>query len=97
MLTNEQYKDVQIMQGAGFKMVVTMDSTHTMGATMKYSAVLFQVMNSLKDSMMPMIILLSKARKMGTIIMQLKMLILLYQHHLKHYLLILVIRILFLV
>ena len=40
MLTNEQYKDVQIMQGAGFKMVVTMDSTHTMSDTMKYSAVI---------------------------------------------------------
>lgn len=40
MLTNEQYKDVQIMQGAGFKMVVTMDDTHTMSNTMTYSAVI---------------------------------------------------------
>lgn len=40
MLTNEQYKDVQIMQGAGFKMLVTMDDTHTMSNTMTYSAVI---------------------------------------------------------
>jgi len=40
MITNEQYKDIQVMQGSGFKMVVTMDSTHTMDNTMKYSAVI---------------------------------------------------------
>tara|TARA_R110002020_G_scaffold429822_2_gene639481 strand:+ start:299 stop:754 length:456 start_codon:yes stop_codon:yes gene_type:complete len=42
MITNNQYKDIQVMQGAGFKMVVTMDSTHTMSNTMTYSAVIVQ-------------------------------------------------------
>ena len=42
MIKNNQYKDIQVMQGAGFKMVVTMDSTHTMSNTMTYSAVIVQ-------------------------------------------------------
>lgn len=40
MLTNNEYKDIQVMQGAGFKMIVTMDSTHTMSNTMTYSSVI---------------------------------------------------------
>ena len=40
MITNETYQDIQILQNHNFQNVITFDDTHTMTATMSYSAVI---------------------------------------------------------